>query len=130
MADFAVKKLDDDQRLVFGWASVSVKADGSIVVDSQDDILSTATLEKASYDYVARSRVGGLEHERKGVATLVESFMVTKSKLKAMGLAEDALPEGLWIGMRVDDANVWKRVKSGELSMFSIGGKSRRKDVA
>lgn len=126
---FQITKLDDDQRLVFGYASVAVKADGETVVDSQDDVISPETLEKAAYDYVLRSRDGGVMHEKMGVATLVESFVVTPEKLKALGLAEDALPQGWWVGYRVDDADVWKRVKSGELSMFSIGGRSKVRPV-
>lgn len=122
---FAITKVDDDQRLVFGYASVAVRADGETVVDSQDDVIAPDTLEKAAYDYVLRSRDGGLMHERMGVATMVESFVVTPEKLKAMGLPENSLPQSWWIGFRVDDPEVWKRVKSGELSSFSIGGRAK-----
>lgn len=111
--------------LVFGFASVSVTSEGA-VVDSQGDVIEPQTLERAAYDYVLRSRDGGVMHEKMGVARLVESFVVTPEKLKKLGLAEDALPQGWWIGMKVDDPAVWKRVKSGELQSFSIGGKARR----
>jgi hypothetical protein len=127
--EFKINKVDEDQRCIFGWASVALKADGTQVVDSQDDIISPQTLEKAAYDYVLRSRDGGLEHERKGVATMIESFVCTPEKLEALGLAKDALPTGWFVGMKVHDADVWKRVKSGELNMFSIGGRSKRRDV-
>jgi hypothetical protein len=127
--DFTVHKLSEDERLVFGWASVCVKADGTDVIDSQDDKIATETLEKAAYKYVLKSRDGGLEHKKRGVATLVESFLVTKSKLSAMGLAENALPEGWWVGFKVEDSEVWKKIKSGELSMFSIGGKATKRPV-
>jgi hypothetical protein len=43
-----------------------------------------------------------------------------------MGLAKDALPVGLWVGFKIDDADVWAKVKSGEYPMFSIQGKAKR----
>jgi hypothetical protein len=127
--EFKINKIDEDQRVIFGWASVTIRKDGTTVVDSQEDTISTETLEGAAYAYVVKYRTGGLEHSKTGVATLIESFLVTKSKLSAMGLSEDSLPEGWWVGFRVDDASVWKRVKSGELNMFSIGGKAKKRPV-
>lgn len=128
--DFTISKLDDERMLVFGFASMAVKADGETVVDSQDDIISPKTLENAAYDYVLRSRDGGLMHEKRGVARLIESFVVTPEKLTALGLAENALPQAWFVGFKVDDPEVWKRVKGGELKAFSIGGRARSKEAA
>ncbi len=47
----------------------------------------------------------------------------------AMGLAKDALPMGWWIGVKIDDAAVFKRVKDGELAMFSIQGTAEREEL-
>lgn len=115
---------------VFGFASMAIKADGERVVDSQDDVISPSTLENAAYDYVLRSRDGGLMHERRGVARLIESFVVTPEKLKALGLEANALPQAWFVGFKVDDPDVWKRVRSGELKAFSIGGRARSKEAA
>lgn len=115
---------------VFGYASVAIKADGERVVDSQNDIIAPDTLASAAYDYVLRSRDGALLHEKRGVARVIESCVFTPEKLKALGLPEDALPQGWWLGMKIDDPDVWKRVKSGELRAFSIGGRARSKEVA
>lgn len=128
--NFQIRKVDDEQMLVFGWASVAVTVEGDTVVDSQGDVIEPEDLEKAAYDYVLRYRDGGVMHERTGVARLVESLVVTPEKLASLGLAKDALPQGWWLGMKVDDPGVWKRVRSGELRMFSIGGKARREVLA
>ena len=50
-------------------------------------------------------------------------------KLKALGLPEDALAEGWWIGFHVTDESVWKKVKDGTYSMFSIEGEAIREEV-
>ena len=129
--DFKIAKIAEDQRLVFGFASVAATVDGVSVEDSQGDVIPAAVLEKAAYDYVLRSRDASLSHERRGVARLVESFVVTEQKLEAMGLSvAGGSPAGLWVGFKVDNEDVWKDVKSGKLSMFSIGGTARRREAA
>lgn len=120
--EYRVHKVED-QRLVFGWANV---AD---VVDSHGDVISAATLEKAAYQFNLTFRDAGQMHTGGSVGRLVESFMVTPEKLVAMGLAPDALPVGLWVGFKIDDADVWSKVKAGDYPMFSIQGRAVRKPV-
>ena len=123
--DVTVYKVED-QRLVFGWASVSADVNGELIVDAHKDKISPQTLEKAAYDYVLNFRDAGQMHAGGSVGRLVESFMVTPEKLQAMGLAKDALPVGLWVGFKIDDADVWGKVKSGEFPAFSIQGRAVR----
>jgi hypothetical protein len=47
-----------------------------------------------------------------------------------MGLAEDALPHGWWVGFKVNDDVQWDMVKTGERAGFSIHGSGKRKEVA
>jgi hypothetical protein len=87
---------------------------------------------------VIESREGDAMHDQKPVSTLVESFVVTPEKLdlllKAMGHADGAPKDfkgvGAWVGYKVHDAAVWKRVKDGELRAFSIEGTADRQEVA
>lgn len=124
-----IEKRDDDRMLAFGWASVSVRADGETVQDLHDDQIDIEELEQAAYEFVINYREGGEMHERGGVATLVESIVFTKEKQRALGLADGALPEGWWIGFKVTDIDVWQKVKNGTYSMFSIEGTARRVPV-
>ncbi len=124
---FEIKKSDDEQHLAFGWASVAVRRDGKQIKDWDDDKIDIEDLEQAVYKYVELYRDGGELHERGGVAVLVESMVFTKEKLNALGLSDDALPKGWWIGMRVLDSDVWEKVKDGTYSMFSIEGSAARK---
>lgn len=128
-----IVKVDNEQQLVFGWAYQAVKKDGTQITDHSGDEVTPELLgdfEEAVYDYVLESREGGEMHVVKGVSTLVESFLVTPEKLEKMGAAADSLPLGWWVGFKVKDAEVWKRVKSGELTMFSIGGAGEREEIS
>ena len=119
-----ITKRDDEKFLVFGFASMAE------VEDSQGDVISIDELEKAAYDFVAYSRMGGELHEAMGVGTVVESMVFTPEKLSALGLAEDALPHGWWIGMKVRDTETWQKIKNGNYQMFSIGGRAVREAVS
>lgn len=128
--------INEEQHLVFGLASVAVTADGEAVTDLQNDQIEPAELEKAVYEFVETSGEGDVEHNREQCSQLVESFVVTKEKLglllRACGYKGD-LPEyngaAAWMGWRVTDENVWKRVKSGELKAFSIEARAQRVPV-
>lgn len=126
---FQIRKVDEDKRLVFGWANVSITVDGEPVLDLQEDMIDPETLEEAAYKFAELYRDGGEMHERTGVAVMVESAMLTEEKQAAMGIPAGTLPVGWWIGFRVLDDDVWEKVKSGEYNMFSIGGTAVREEI-
>ena len=128
---FSIFKTDDDKRLVFGWASISVTVDGEQLEDRQKDMIDPEDLEEAAYDYVLNFRDTGEEHiqtmRKKG--KLVESCVFTAEKQKAIGIPEGTLPIGWWIGFKIEDDAAWERVKNGTYKMFSIEGKANRVPV-
>ena len=128
---FAVYKTDDDKRLVFGWASIAVTAEGEQLEDRQHDIIDPEDLEEAVYEYVLNFRDAGEEHveslRKKG--RLVESCVFTEDKQEAMGLPAGILPVGWWIGFKIDDDGAWEKVKNGTYRMFSIEGTAERVPV-
>jgi len=126
---FKIAKSDDDKRLAFGWANVSIRTDGEVIEDWQEDIIEPEELEKAAYQFVELYREGGEMHERGGVAVLVESVVFTQEKQKAIGIPEGTLPVGWWIGFKVLDDDVWEKVKDGTYPMFSIEGEAERVEV-
>ena len=123
---FSITKSDDDQMIVFGWANVSMRIGDELIEDWQEDIIEPDELETAAYDFVELYREGGEMHERGGVATLIESVVFTKEKMEAMGIPDDLLPVGWWIGFKVTDRDVWENVKDGTYTMFSIEGEAER----
>lgn len=122
-----IEKVQEDQQLVFGWLYVSKKADGTNVVDHSLETVDPATLEKASYKFALEFRVAKEMHEGPQIGRLVEIMVFTPEKRAALGVPDGILPDGIWVGFKIDDEQVWKRVKSGELRMFSFGGRAIRR---
>lgn len=133
-------KLDNDKQLAFGWFSV-VEVDGRPVEDTQGDIITPETLEASCYEFVLTARKGGHMHESldtgevRGIGRLVESVVFTKEKVEAMlsSLHAQGIQAEInlhcicwWGGFRIDDLEVWKKIKTGELRAFSIGGRGKR----
>ena len=125
--DFAIQKFNDEQQLVFGFLSVSKDEQGNLIVDSQGDYIFPEDLEKAAYQHCLYSRRAGEMHKRIGVGRLVESMVFTKEKQQILGIPEGVLPEcAWWVGYRIDDPDVWGKIRGGDYAAFSIGGTGRR----
>lgn len=122
-------KIDEDKRRVFGWAYVAQDSDGETLIDKQGDFIDDPEeLEKAAYTFTIDSRRGDAMHFKKGVAQLIESFVVTPEKIEKMGIT--GTPRlAWWIGMEVKDDETWDLIKSGQLRAFSIGGKGKREVI-
>jgi len=119
-------KLDDEARIVWGWASV-VSIDGKPMVDRQGDIISGEVMTKAADNFMADVRTAKAMHEGGKIGEVIHSFPLTKALGEALGVYS-AL-EGWVVAMKVHDDDVWNRVKSGELAAFSIGGMGKRNAV-
>lgn len=118
-----IAKVDNDQRMVWGWASVSTQ-NGQPVVDRQGDILETVTLQKAAHNYITNSRGAKVRHNGEVIGEVVDSIVFTDDIQKALGI--DFGQEGWFIGMRIDDDATLASVDRGEFPMFSIGGEGTR----
>jgi hypothetical protein len=123
-----ITKTMEDKNLVFGYANVAIRKSGEQVKDFQDDVVSPDELEQAAYEFVKSYRAANVEHYGPQIGELVECIAITKEKLVAMGLAEDALPQGVWVGFEVNP-DVFQKVKNHELEMFSIEGTAKREAV-
>ncbi len=130
-----ISKVDLDKRQVFGWSYISHNTDGTVSIDKSGDFISEVEeLEKSAYQFMLKSRTGGADHKRSDdgprvVSKMIESMVFTPEKEKMLGLSKGTLPSGWWVGFQVDDDQTWDRVKSGELTSFSIHGSGTRKSV-
>lgn len=123
-----IEKTDAKKGLVFGWASV-IKKNGVVVSDLQgDQIESDEDMENAAYDFTMSSRVGGEEHVRKGVSTLIESMAFTDEKCEALGLPDD-FPRGWWVGFKITDKEVMKGMAAKRYTQFSVHGVGKRTPI-
>jgi len=114
--------MDDERHLVFGWANVAFRTTGEQIIDHHGDMIDIEDLEDAAYQFMLDFRGAGEMHEGDVIGHVVESFIVTPEKLQALGLPQDALPLGWWIGFWIESDEVWAKVKSGVYSMLSIQG--------
>lgn len=119
---FTIAKTNRYNQEVFGWASVAVDVDGETIIDSHEHEIDPADLEKAVYMFNLAYRGLDEKHTEAVQGYLIESLVVTPEKLKAMGLAKDALPQGWWVGFKIPDPAVFQKVVDGEYEMFSIAG--------
>lgn len=121
-----IVKVDAERQLVYGFASVITKDDGSYEEDTQGDVIFEEDLLDAAHQYMRKSRQIGLNHRIKsGIGEVVESVVLTRDVQKALGV-HPPRPVAWFIGAHVANPEIWARVRSGELAAFSIGGTGDR----
>lgn len=109
--DFA--KADDERQIVYGVVSEPE------VEDTQGDSATAEEIELAAHQYLTMSRVVGMEHRKVARAQVVESYVAPRD----FELGDEKVRKGSWVlAVHVEDSGDWARVKSGELSGFSLGG--------
>ena len=121
--DYQIAKADTALGVVYGFASVAG------IVDTQDDVIEPAVLEKAVVEFMQDHRAAGEMHNgQPKTGTVVESVVMSPEKATAMGLPAEvakAMPTAWWIGVKADPATLAK-VKDGSYRMFSIEGTGTR----
>lgn len=129
MKRFTIAKIDAPQRLVFGWASVSLTKDGTPLEDLQGDVIEPAELETAAYDFVLHSRNIDEMHRTSVRGKMVESLVLTDEKLGAMGLANAGSPRvAWWTGWKLEP-ETFAKVEAGQYKMLSIECTATRVEV-
>tara|TARA_R100001443_G_scaffold116667_2_gene137945 strand:- start:8221 stop:9408 length:1188 start_codon:yes stop_codon:yes gene_type:complete len=121
-----LKTINDEKRLLMGAALIP---DKQIFRKNGDDeyyiYFSKDTIRKASQLFLKKSNQNNatIEHERK-----IEGMSVVESWIKEGDKDKSSLynfdhPVGTWyITMKVENDDVWKEVKSGNIKGFSIEG--------
>lgn len=122
-----ILKADEEQRMVYGWASV-VTENGEPVVDRQGDVIEPNTLVRAVNKFMEHVRVGKEMHKGGQIGAVIHSMPITKEIGESLGIQSDR--EGWIVAFKVYDDEVWAKVKSGELAAFSIGGKAIKEDYS
>ena len=120
-----ILKIDEEQRIIYGWASVTTY-NGELVVDLQGDVIKTDTLHKSINEFMKSVRVGKLNHSGEQVGQIVHSFPMSKEICEALGIQSDK--EGWITGYHVTDDTLWEKVKSGDYAEFSIGGRAQKQE--
>lgn len=121
-----IVKLAEEQRMVYGWASV-VTEKGTPVEDLQGDIIPAEVMEKAATEFMASARMAKAMHRGDGIGEVLHSFPVTDELAKSLGIETDR--EGWIVGVKIKSDEIWQLVKSGNLPAFSIGGMASSVEV-
>jgi hypothetical protein len=123
-----LKEVDAEKRILMGAALVPNKQIYRRHKDKEFYIyFSEDTVRKASELFLMRSNQNNAtyEHERKMLdgMSVVESWIIEDEKTDKSRLYNFNLPKGTWmISMKVNNDDVWKKVKDGEVKGFSIEG--------
>ena len=111
------KKMDVEKRLVTG---VVMEPGG---IDLQGDFTDENEIETAAHSFMQKSRVVGKGHESKAKAEVVESYIASGE----MDLGGQRVRKGSWVmTVKVHDEELWKEIRGGAFTGFSIGGRSMK----
>lgn len=112
-----LKAADEEKHLVTG---IVLEPD---TIDAHNDTVSAEEIEKAAFEYMRKSRVIGEQHKKKGEAEIVESYIAPVD----FNLGGQKVKKGSWVmTVKVLSDKLWKAVKAGEFTGFSIGGYGNR----
>ena len=117
-AIFEITKTDDDRMVAYGIVYAPDQE------DAHGDTADATTIRRAAYEFMREARLKNIDTEHTfttEMAYVAESWLVRKG---------DALfpsePEGSWaVGIQIGDPDLWKQLKSGELTGISLAGIAR-----
>jgi HK97 family phage prohead protease len=102
-----IAKIDDEQRLVYGYATTEA-------LDAHGEVVKRAAIEAALPHYMRFANIREMH------------------QLSAVGVAKEAEfdEKGLYLKAKVVDDEAWAKVREGVYKGFSIGGRVTRRDAA
>ncbi len=102
-----IAKIDDEQRLVYGYATTEA-------LDAQGEVVKREAIEAALPAYMRFANIREMH------------------QLSAVGIAKEADfdDKGLYVKAKVVDGEAWAKVKEGVYKGFSIGGRVTARDAA
>jgi hypothetical protein len=123
-----LKEIDGEKRILMGAALIPNKQIYRKNGDKEFYIyFSEDTVRKASELFLMRANQNNatLEHEKKMLdgMSVVESWIIEDEKQDKSAKYGFNLPKGTWmISMKVNNDEIWNKVKAGEVKGFSIEG--------
>lgn len=124
-----LKTIDEDKKILMGIALIPNKQIYRRNEKTKEEYyiyFSKKTIRKAAELFLKKSNQNNatLEHDQKLTGlSIFESWIVEDKTMDKSALYKFDAPVGSWmISMKVDNDEVWKKVKSGEVKGFSIEG--------
>lgn len=109
---------NEDERIIAGWASVEVK-------DLQGDVVPISEMIKAMMDYMDRGGLIMYGHSNKSVGKVLYWDVKKHPETGEYGVY---IVAKINKGYKFED-EVWKRIREGVITGFSIGGHGERQPV-
>lgn len=117
-----IAKANDEEQTVSGIVLMPE------TVDAQGDIYDAEVIRKSAFDFLANynksTKLGHQHNDFKSWGTrfaLVESYVAPLD----FALGDKTVKGGSWVmTVKVLDSKIWKMVKDGKITGFSIGGKA------
>jgi len=121
---FYVSKGADDEQIVSGivMQGTPPELEADPYVDSQNDWVRMAELQKAARSFMQNERrVFDVNHKGRDYEfPVIDSYVVEEDDVLKFGIE---LKKGAWLmTLRIDDNEIWQKIKSGELEGFSVQG--------
>jgi hypothetical protein len=107
-------KADDVQKLVYG---IVYEPD---VLDSHDDMMTAAEIEKSAHLFMEQYQTMDLQHnfEDNGYGTVVESYVAPAD----FAVGDSVITKGSWVLVTKASDEVWESIQKGEITGYSMGG--------
>jgi hypothetical protein len=117
-----IAKASDEQQTVTG---IVLQPE---VTDAQGDIYDANVIQAAAFDFLANyNKASKLGHQHNDFKNWEGRFALVESYLAPMdfALGTKLVKAGSWVmTVKVLDSKIWKLVKDGKITGFSIGGKA------
>lgn len=108
-----INKEDDAQKLVYGVVYEPDK------LDSHDDFMTAAEIEKAAHGFLKDARNIDTQHDfESGVGEVVESYIAPID----MEIGEETITKGSWVLVTKASDEIWEAVQKGEYTGYSLAG--------
>ena len=121
-----ILKVNNEERLAYGWAYVSTNK-GELSLDHSGEFIRPDQLAKAATNFMLSMRTAKRMHSGEAIGEVIHSMPLTNDVTKALGIQSDR--EGWLVAVKVYDDQVWQDVKDGKLAAFSIGGRALKELV-
>lgn len=121
-----VFKAEQEEQYVLGIVLEPLKEMGE--TDSQNDLYSAENVRKAAYTFMEEFSNMGVQHSElaNDKIKILESWIQREDAL----IEGAQVTKGTWLmGLHIVDADLWAKVKKGDITGLSIGGVASRTPV-
>lgn len=114
-----LSKTVEEKQLAFGVVYAPDE------IDTHGDFMTAEDIEKMAYAFMTSGNVNKIDTQHDLIengSRVVESFIARAGDIE--------FPEGAWVmGVHIPDGEIWKSIKNGDLTGFSMYGTAKKREV-